>query len=215
MCKQKKKLILWSGGFDSTGILLQEFCDIRGKDFDLCYCILPNNDIIQHHEILARSKLLKKIESMFPDNRYQGNDYTFRYAGNIPSTDNYLPQPFVWGTTLAWNLDVTKYDEIVMGYIKRDDFWHIRTLFEQMVITGLRMLSGQQDFDLKFSYPYEWHTKQSILDAAYHHTEMRNLLTDVVICEDPGHCAGSCSSCKRHLSEFGYLVNGGSNYSMM
>ena len=126
----KKKLLLWSGGFDSTALLITHISN--GIEFDLCYCILPNNKVMQDIELRARRIILKKLLAMYPDHKY-GKDLLYTYVDTLSGVGNMFPQPYVWGTTLAWNIDIDKYDEIVMGYVKYDDFWHIRTEFEQLV----------------------------------------------------------------------------------
>lgn len=207
-----KKLLLWSGGFDSTALVIDYLSN--NEPFDLCYCILPNNKVVQDRELRARRIILKKLLELYPNNSY-GADYLFEYVCTVQG-GNRLPQPYIWATTLAWNLDIERYNEVVMGYISNDDFWHVRNEFEQLVNISLKLLK-HGPFDVKLSYPYEWRIKQDIYEAVYKHHDLGLILKDIEMCENIGSCDihSRCGSCRRHLSEFGHIVNGRVNYTRM
>jgi hypothetical protein len=215
---KKKKLIVWSGGYDSTALLISEGFQ-KNEKFDTCYCALPNNEEQQEREMKARIKILSTLKERYPKHKHC-DDYLFEYVCILRHKSNggvSLPQPYVWATTLAWNINVDIHHNVYMGYVTGDCFWHIKHEFEQVVKWSLRLLNTDPKNKINLIYPFEWYNKKFLSDQIYNIDNLNELLYNIEVCEYQKKCGvvKVCSSCKRHIEEFGYMMNTKHNYRYM
>lgn len=189
----KRILIPWSGGFDSTALVIWAFSN--GIPFDTCYFNITNNKNIASIELKRRKKILKKLKK-----KYSHNPHVEDIIGNtgIVKCKGELLLPLTWCCSLLLTMDTNKYSEVHMGYIKGDCFWHVRHEFEKMFYYGQKLkLSGIT----KIRYPFEWYNKQYIKNEYYGYFD--DILDLVWYCEAPNgdEACEECVSCKRHNEE--------------
>ena len=207
-----KTLICYSGGYDSTAMLLQELWHNEGI-IDTCYFTLPNNKAQQKLELKNRAKILKIIKKM-PTPGAKGalrNDYTHDlYTVFTDPPPFELQQAYIWLQYLVMKVNLADYDRIAFGYVKYDDFWHRRVKWEKTLKANLKF-STYTKYP-KIEFPCEWLTKTDL--SVWFDTEksfakdikpnIRKIKKLVTYCEEPtkkGKSCGKCSSCKRHDSE--------------
>lgn len=153
----KSHVLLWSGGFDSTAILLdmvarpQEFPNVH-----VIGCGLKNANNYEEDKA-ARTKICSILDIVTRSNiRYseQELDVTASCCG---------VQAPMWAWLSAIN--VSAYDAettMTYGYIRGDDYWHYRPDFETAV-KGLAAIHSPSK--LSFYYPLEWLTKKEIVKS--------------------------------------------------
>jgi len=211
--KEKKKLIVWSGGFDSTALIIKALQE--NEPFDIIYIKLENNDIKNKIELNTRNKI-KKLLSPFMDNVSDAIPITL-----ILKSYPYLPQPMSWVFGISiYIADILRhknrmfdYSEIEMGYIKNDDFWHISNQFKNSYYSLLSMdLIDKKDIP-KLSFPIEWYKKEDLYYNFYSKNDLyKNVMNLTWTCEKPKlvkkfyvEC-GQCNTCK-HRAELKKLLN--------
>ena len=181
-----KSLLVWSGGLDSTYILLNM---IKNKEeFDTFYVNCRNNEIKNRAELKAREDIIKEV---CPDGILWKDfkELAFEII-NIPELNSFpLWQPLFWihNVALFFNLNKhTKYDKIIFGYQKEDDFWHYKNDFEKM-FNIMWDMSFKQYSDMKkptFEYPLEWCTKKEVY-SNFLDEHGKKILNLTWTCENP------------------------------
>lgn len=188
----KLPLVLWSGGADSTAIVLSLFA--KKEPFNTCYFSIGNNHAQQKRELKARKKLKKILTKRFglwllEDNIYNSGESI------CPSSEIVLIQPFIWLTGLILNINAEDTSEIHMGYIKGDDFWHIRSEFIQAANNLFMITRTNQELILPtFKFMFEWHTKENIYT---HYTHNRDIFNMTFTCESVTKKGNACGKCKK------------------
>jgi len=171
----KNIILCWSGGFDSTGVLLANLEWLGQKDYAedklfVVSCYLENASN-REEDRAARVKI---------------KDYVYNQSGldqSILSRISFYESVLDWHSpegSSAWQSSVwaflagnsvilmeNSHCSVSFGYIKGDDFWHCRHEFEK-IVRSIVDLNGSikdrhSDYGVYFHYPYEWSTKKDIL----------------------------------------------------
>ncbi len=182
-----KKLIIWSGGFDSTALLLE--CFKNRIDFDTAYINLKNNESKVVCEKLARNKFKENFKDLFSKDY---KDYEFGPIDIYFKGDLTNPwQPILWllGYISGYKYDFKElYDEIWFGYIQQDDFWHFKENFLSVYKTFCYhwMIN-----DIPLKFPFEWVNKDDLYSKYYksfvnsNDSKLKKILYDIWTCENP------------------------------
>lgn len=187
-----KSLVVWSGGFDSTAVLLWLISN-GVTDFDTCYINFPNNEKMQLNEKAAREKI-KALMSPF----VKFNDHDFSYVCSIaPPQETKLHQPYVWLTTLCFCIP-EGYDRVYFGYITGDCFWHIRERFVSIFESLYLLLRPEQKKEKvpELVFPFEWQTKDSIREQFYG-DRFADILPMIWTCDSPTEDDKPCEKCSK------------------
>ena len=190
----KIPLVSWSGGVDSTANVINLFAN--NTPFETVYVKLPNNEEQQRRELKARKKILKKLTKIFGN--YHFKDHIVTFVGMLPGNANgMLVQPYIWATSISYLIDMTNYSEIVFGYIRHDDFWHVRQDFETLLKASQRLLLKKGNVP-ELSYPLEWYTKELVISNFYRYNDKVAPILDMTsFCEGAGtKPCGICHKCK-------------------
>lgn len=121
--KEKKVLIVWSGGMDSTALLLKA---IKEKiPFETVYFNITCNSGKAENEIKAREKLSALINDQYHVN------WSDKIVNIRPERSSALtyPQPFLWITSLVSSVHLSEYKEIWLGYVSGDGITALKTEF--------------------------------------------------------------------------------------
>lgn len=183
---QKRVLIAWSGGLDST-YLIQHYLE-QGYGVDAVACNLKNAYPTQmKREELARKRMLKK--------HFRGKDVTLVGTSTM-QFDGYcfgalgLSQPPIWLLNLLVYLR-QEHTEVAVGYVMNDD-----ALSFLDVISGIwNSYAGLVQFPLPpLVYPLMRYKKTRIWNEI--HSQLRDMVT---WCENPlkNDRCGHCASCKK------------------
>ena len=181
--KPAETLITWSGGCDSTMLLLH--CLRAG---DKVRTLAINHDQVASvpYEKKARRKLKKTLLS---------HGYKFDHSEmsitKQNATSGGLAQAGIWLWAAIGSLNHG--ENLAMAYIKADDIWHYYGWYHQ-AFTSLVAIAEKSSSSLLL--PLEWYTKKTIV------TELRKqcLFEDTWYCETPrknGYRCGKCVSCER------------------
>jgi 7-cyano-7-deazaguanine synthase in queuosine biosynthesis len=133
----KKHLVVWSGGLDSTNIILQLIRD--NKPFDTIYFNLLNNKNKTICEKYTRNKIRNLLISKHSYLKDTWTDYDNTSTLTIDNINtNHYYCSYVQGVILMFNLvnfissKSNIYSHVYMGYIKGDDYWYYKTELENI-----------------------------------------------------------------------------------
>lgn len=191
----RRPLILWSGGFDSTCLVLDRLHD---GDVDLLYVNLANNDKMQRRE----KKAIAKLKCIIKDANLPGNiidEYTFGYQ-EITVTKQVYAQPALWLQAASMMADGARHNEVLIGYVRHDDAWHYKT----EIVNAYNALSQLTcpDNIVPVKFPYEWETKTRLLERFKDFVYIKQILNLMYYCESgTKEPCGECSSCTHHDDE--------------
>jgi 7-cyano-7-deazaguanine synthase in queuosine biosynthesis len=195
MSKEKRPLVLWSGGFDSTCLVIDKLHD---GDIDILYIDLENNWIMQRQERRA----ICKMKALIKDANLKGqiiNSFNFRY-GMIPVTKSVYAQPALWLQAASMIADAEHHSEVNIAYVRHDDAWHYKTEIMN-AYTALNQLTSPDNI-VPVKFPFEWFTKTTLLEQLKTFEYHKPLLNLIYYCEaGTKKPCGECSSCKRHDDE--------------
>lgn len=183
---QSTKVVVWSGGFDSTALLLHLLHE--GHTVNTISVRLRNNDGQQSSELVARRTIGSILRSKFPSKFYESTDTEILQTAVI--REGSTCQPILWATNLVI---ASPYDDVYMGYIKGDDFWHIRADFENIITSANKIMAR----NIKVHYPFEWHTKKDLLNYFNNHPDILELISACEMGNNWRYC--DCDKCKTML----------------
>lgn len=156
-------LICWSGGLDSTMVLLKYLRD-GVKEISTIYVELTNNSNKSKMELKARARIRDSLEKEFnaviDDTCIKVGDISLPWGASL------MIQPLLWSFGMLVKLSDKKkeFKTLSFGYIREDDFWHIRKEFESIIKLGLCFTDPNFMLDCEFQYPLEWFSKQEVWD---------------------------------------------------
>lgn len=155
----KRTILFWSGGLDSTALLLHMIAhpgEFPKVDVVSCEVDCTNN---VKEDKQARENIVKQLDNYCADwkNRFRlyENKQELRFVGHCLQAAFWA---FIAGTCGNHGDDQL---EFYMGYINGDDFWHFRTDFEEAVRAIARVCIEKNQ--VSFVYPLEWKTKRELL----------------------------------------------------
>jgi len=164
-------LLFWSGGFDSTAILLDMLTDsarypkIRVVSYGV-------KAIHNCEEDKNARKAISKLLDLEKNARFEMIDFDIDYFPFISGS-----QAKLWACLASMFVSAVDNPlEIVFGYIKHDDFWHERPEFEAG-IKNLIQFGQHCEFNVKFNYPLEWMTKKEMLSKYLGHSDVFDRLS--------------------------------------
>jgi len=193
-------VLLFSGGYDSTAILvnlIQSGC----RDITCVYIDIPNNKDKSKIEQYRCKKILKQIKKSFKI-KIPLKVYT---SMNLDSNDCHISfgQPFLFITTLTPYLD-ENVDYIFMGFHRSSSIWNcysqVEDAFKSLnAILRCRRYNNMGGYSNIFLYnPYEFYDKSSILKYLKKYKKIYKLCWT---CENPtkkGKPCGKCIPCKKY-----------------
>ena len=180
-----KRLVVWSGGCDSTAALIWA---LRAKNAQIRTISFTHFQLGANSEQKkARAKIKKKLQK-----KYGTFESLECSLGDVTIHTEGLIQPLMWVTSACMALLAD--EDLMVGWVKSDDVWHYKTEMHTLFQTCQTLLEKKG----KLLCPCEWYDKFVILEAL----EEEKLLTDVFWCEQPTKggrkCGGKCASCKTH-----------------
>jgi len=187
--KDHPKIVLWSGGADSTLLMLElaTMCKVNNMPLhtlsvDIGYIQRTKHEL----EDKARKKILDILKEKGFDikNSWVDVNQELEYF-NPMHTQICLPQQFLW-TMVGLQL-VPKNSDIFFGYIKGDDFWMMMDKTEQI----LKISNDWLHLNTKFHYPYQCQPKSAI----YERLHRVNMLQYIWTCEQPDEFGEPCEIC--------------------
>lgn len=181
------KLVLWSGGLDSTAILLYFLKE--NIPFETLYISLENNEKKVKEELLARRKILKALQD------YYGVKITDRTI-NVPSVKfkkNLAVQPILWlfGMVQCTHENIKN---ICLGYVRKDDFWYIKHSFERAYYHLNCLDIDGRNFPSLY-YPFEWYDREDLVDKYYLDDIGSCIFPMIWVCENPDEKNIPCKKC--------------------
>jgi 7-cyano-7-deazaguanine synthase in queuosine biosynthesis len=210
---KKKILVVWSGGLDSTSVLLDALA--CGHEVETLYTSLENNGHKVDNE-LRRRKMMRSVLRLKEGKTFK--DTVVNIPSLIPAENSictfWQPTLWIWGLMLFLKKD-HQFDEVRFGYIRGDDFWHVRDKVVKLFKVALEALGGTKDFpddpDLKIPrlvYPFEWQEKIKL--AEYMYKNNPEILQLIWTCENPENRTecGRCNTCQKRDKMYNELFRG-------
>lgn len=201
-CIEKEYLVVWSGGLDSTAII-KNYLE-KGYTFNTVYFQLENNELKSKMELKRRKSIKRLLERNFD---YKFDDKVITIPKIIPLHNTIINfyQPHLWILGLVYTLQKhRRYEKVSFGYIKHDDFWHVKNSIIESYQALLDTCAIDDNIKTpSLHYPFEWKTKDNILDEFYNDNLGRQLLPLIWTCENvipkrkTGILCGNCKPCKQ------------------
>lgn len=193
----KRPLILWSGGFDSTCLVIDKLRE--GEHIDIMYVNLDNNKRGQGFE----KKAIKKMSALIKDANLPGKIISVHEFGyhQITVDKAVFAQPALWLQGASFIVNPEIHSEINIAYIKADDIWHYKTELQNLY-GAMLALTCHDDEIVPLKFPCEWQTKADLLDKLESFVYYKQIMKLVYYCESGRkEPCGTCTSCKRHSNE--------------
>ncbi len=192
--KKRSVLVAWSGGLDSTFVLLYH---LRQKDLKVASYAVIHSQVVaneEHQEArFAIQRYLKKKEGLKWVHRdiVLGEEESF---GIEDTNYQYLSmQAILW--TMVGSLILEPDQDLMFGYIQKDRIWHkIGSLIR--LFRALQEAQGKKGIVV---FPAEWWTKTDIFSGLD-----EELISLCWHCEYPikGWACHTCEKCKDIDKEF-------------
>ncbi len=193
--KKKNILIPWSGGFDSTALIINQLINTKNKIY-LARCNFNNNNAQTESELKAMKKMLKIFKSSLGEKKFnkrfrnheEALTPTFECKLNDDSvlvrenSFNLFQQIFVASMAPRFSKDI---DEIQLGYVKDDSFWHHST--EILDIYKRVMTCTYADHRLGITIPFEWWSKTQMLELYSRFDAGKDILKNISVCQSGNH----------------------------
>lgn len=163
MNRNKGITICWSGGVDSTALIVKAIKE-KERHINLISFALPVN--ATDKDLQSENKARTDIEAWLRK-KYSPLDFDFQFT--TPNEIRYNTLTFVdLCQAMTWHslaLFSATYNQIQFGYIRGDDFWHIRSEIQYLLYPINRLLSISHPRDsIIFQYPLEWYTKEQVVE---------------------------------------------------
>ena len=174
-----RNVVLWSGGADSTHVL-NHYAGVSSEDYPVIALSVSRHRYLSKMFLKAQDEARKRYLAWAEKKGYHIRHYQISMTGNFEFGVCKVPssaQSVMWLSAIFHV--VADGDDVLVGYIEKDGFWHFRYLFEE-VFNAMCVLKG---IAAKLKYPAEWHDKAKILEL---------LKKDKV----PNNCWFSCESTK-------------------
>jgi hypothetical protein len=190
--REKNILIPWSGGFDSTALVLGNL--LKGNKVSVYRVNIENNELQNKTEEVAFEKMFNLLSKKFENSLFRLEDPLFRVTGKFGKY--YLPQaiPLIVGAVF---MSSCHYDEIQMAYIMNDDAIsfeeEIKSLF-----ASFQVLISEKLPPLVF--PLKKVNKKCIIEFLRFESIGRKLIDYISFCEHPHDNlkpCGMCTKCKK------------------
>lgn len=166
--KQSSTLVmLWSGGFDSTALLLHSLSSTYEKI--LVVTAKLGNAANVEEDARARHDILEYLR--INDNRIEKR-YTFMNS-TLDLALNGGIQSMVWAMLASMATERYENFDLQMGFIRGDDYWHYKTEFE----TAVRNLCSINDKTPHFVYPLEWMYKKEFVWMYAQHPRVFDMIS--------------------------------------
>jgi len=180
------KYVLWSGGYDSTYVLLDLLKN--SSEENPVTAISINHVCLDKKQYKLECITREKIKRQFKKDGYHLLHRIINISSNmnVQIVDNSLAQPFMWSTSVLSFL--TSGDELYFGYIKKDDFWHIKHEFNEMIFGIAKAMQKE----IAIFYPLEYILKEDIIK------ELGKYANLCWTCDEPikNKQCGKCYKCK-------------------
>ena len=192
----KRILIVWSGGYDSTCLLIDSL--ELGYDVYTVYFSIQNNKQKSIKEIKRRKYIKSVLRCRYG---YEFTDRVIRVP-YIQINSVCLSQPSLWIygiISFLWKNH--SLDEVQLGYIKSDDFWHVRYYIDDLYHILYKSMDIKVDLP-PLTYPLEWVNKEDIIKRLRLSYEDISNLTWLCEGESKSYMmCGKCSTCLTNIKK--------------
>lgn len=198
----KNKVIFWSGGFDSTLLLLETLKENYSDSVIQCVTVVSDRvgDAKNARERASRDHIKEYIKNKFPKAIIQYREIVVKTVD-----DNSFNEGFVtFGQALLWALTVIPFLEedsvLLFGYLLND---HLSTCkFYGPFNTLLSSANELCQKNLTFDFPLITMSKEDVIrEIIRHYPEILNLVTcceGLALNDNCGSC-GPCTNLKKSL----------------
>ncbi len=197
------RVIVWSGGADSTLLLAHALKESRAKTH-VAAITLRHHQLVYDREPMRRSehRARENFKRWARDRRYRFEHHTVSVSSKI-WCPNEVGQYSLWASHLIlgagsiWpNRPADQIVDVEFGYIKRDIFWHLAHRF----VTAVNAIADLAQLRLRPTFPLEWYEKKDVLDGLHQLGVPRSCWWT---CESPKGTR-ACRKCSKCLEVAGW-----------
>ncbi len=190
---EHEHLLLWSGGIDSTAILLQMLDE--GINPDLISVTTVNIED-KKNELEKKSRDNIKY---FLENRYNIElnlkeiNNTIEFKGDY----NNFTQIIIWLFASLFNLKNT-YKTVNLGILENEFRSNGKILYNNIFDNAFKLISSSDQIDIipKLTFPLEWYTKIDVIENFYNVNEFtRKIFYHTSSCQNPNSDLTPCLKC--------------------
>lgn len=150
--------IVWSGGFDSTALLLMKmFFPQYGEENIMWNVVSFTSDYVpcSSSDRIARETIKSMLSNFDESKRFNFIDKALEWE-DVSSCGG--QQSNAWFKNVTKSIDLGENNKFYFGYIRYDDFYHCKG-------ETLDIFKNNSKDDCKFiaEFPFEWETKNDIL----------------------------------------------------
>lgn len=186
-----RRVVLWSGGADST-LTLDWWAQASSRGYPVVALSVVAHPSLGSSHLKMQNEAQKRYLEHAKKRGYHIEHQRVNVRGNFDvfeGKQRAQGQAMLWLSVLIPCLNDG--DTVLLSYIKKDSFWHNRHLFEDTFNAACRL----KGIDVELKYPYEWYGKEDIV------RELRKFrIPDNCwwTCDEPvdNKACGKCQKCK-------------------
>jgi hypothetical protein len=185
-------LVAWSGGADSTAVL-QHYAEASSVDYPVrAISIVGHPQLLKpfmHAQEWARLNYLAWAKKKGMHIKHERISMSGNFELRTTEDNHWRAQPLLWLSVLIQ--EVGDGDEVLLGYIRHDNFWHVRNLFADAFAAGCAL----KGVTATLNFFGEWWSKADVLERL---RKARVPDRCWFTCESTpdGKPCGTCSKCK-------------------
>jgi 7-cyano-7-deazaguanine synthase in queuosine biosynthesis len=153
-----RNVVVWSGGADSTA-LLDWYASTSSKATPTLALSIASHPYLHKDSVKAQNTAQEAYLKYARRKGYHIQHKIVKVSGKFDwgGPTSGTAQSIVWLFAIA---QVLQDDDIVlMGYIRKDDFWHYRDKF----VALFDAMCAYKDVKAKIQFPLEWDTKSEVI----------------------------------------------------
>jgi len=180
-----KRLVVWSGGYDSTLVLWNEL--IKNKEAHAISFLLPNvSSMKQSSEMVCRERFKDRaIENGF---KLHHKTVAITYDDFMIQDIGIYPLQMLWLMLGMWMASAKT--TLIYGYVKRDDFW----MNEDKFMSLIKHINDIMDKKIEIEFPLRETSKYEIYKNIYG-LKLEDCVWTCEIPASPMVPCGKCESC--------------------
>jgi hypothetical protein len=152
MSEEKKITVLFSGGFDSTAVIIKYL--VEGYSVYPVSVSLSNNENQSKAERYARKAIWEFLHEEFPSTLMTTEEHIWPLITHF--IGNGYSQPPIWLYIAGFNSPTL---DVAFGWVRGDDVWH----HKQDVLDLTKAFNGFKNNKTVVHFPFEWANKIDLL----------------------------------------------------
>ncbi len=188
------KVVIWSGGADSTLLLAQALATAMPRD--RIAALTLRHPKLHPPMVRAERVARENFKRWARKKGWSFQHHTVTVAEPHLTAPDGTGQYSLWASHLVIAAGSISHNHLLgdavadveFGYIKRDDFWHIADRF----VSAFNALAYLSQFRIKPTFPLEWYSKQLVINELHRYGVPRSSWFS---CQEPTKTGKACRTC--------------------